>query len=45
MLCLRMNGRSAYLNGTASVLQEYDFSDCPSLNRMVLVGENLTEAR
>lgn len=34
-----------YLNGTASVLQEYDFSDCPSLNRMVLVGENLTEAR
>ncbi|CAG7977081.1 unnamed protein product [Penicillium nalgiovense] len=34
-----------YLNGTASVLQEYDFSDCPSLSRMILVGENLTEAR
>jgi N-(5-amino-5-carboxypentanoyl)-L-cysteinyl-D-valine synthase len=37
--------RITYLNGTASVLQEYDFSDCPSLNRMILVGENLTEAR
>ncbi|OGM40344.1 N-(5-amino-5-carboxypentanoyl)-L-cysteinyl-D-valine synthase [Aspergillus bombycis] len=34
-----------YLNGTASVLQEYNFSDCPSLKRMILVGENLTEAR
>ena len=34
-----------YLNGTASVLQEYDFSSCPSLKRMILVGENLTEAR
>lgn len=34
-----------YLNGTASVLQEYDFSGCPSLKRMILVGENLTEAR
>ncbi|GAB1196184.1 hypothetical protein APSETT444_005451 [Aspergillus pseudonomiae] len=34
-----------YLNGTASVLQEYDFTDCPSLKRMILVGENLTEAR
>ncbi|KAJ5571757.1 AMP-dependent synthetase/ligase [Penicillium sp. DV-2018c] len=34
-----------YLNGTASVLQEFDFSDCPSLKRMILVGENLTEAR
>ncbi|KAL2008187.1 hypothetical protein VTN00DRAFT_8169 [Thermoascus crustaceus] len=34
-----------YLNGTASVLQEYDFSDCPSLKRMILVGENLTDAR
>ncbi|PIG84354.1 N-(5-amino-5-carboxypentanoyl)-L-cysteinyl-D-valine synthase [Aspergillus arachidicola] len=34
-----------YLNGTASVLQEYDFSYCPSLKRMILVGENLTEAR
>ncbi|KAE8375538.1 hypothetical protein BDV26DRAFT_294926 [Aspergillus bertholletiae] len=34
-----------YLNGTASVLQEYDFSSCPSLKRLILVGENLTEAR
>ncbi|KAL4745924.1 N-(5-amino-5-carboxypentanoyl)-L-cysteinyl-D-valine synthase [Aspergillus terricola var. indicus] len=34
-----------YINGTASVLQEYDFSSCPSLRRMILVGENLTEAR
>ena len=34
-----------YLNGTASVLQEYDFSDCPSLKRMILIGENLTDAR
>jgi N-(5-amino-5-carboxypentanoyl)-L-cysteinyl-D-valine synthase len=34
-----------YLNGTASVLQEFDFSDCPSLKRIILVGENLTEAR
>ncbi|KAL5041721.1 N-(5-amino-5-carboxypentanoyl)-L-cysteinyl-D-valine synthase [Aspergillus fruticulosus] len=37
--------RITYLNGTASVLQEYDFSSCPSLKRMILVGENLTEAR
>jgi N-(5-amino-5-carboxypentanoyl)-L-cysteinyl-D-valine synthase len=34
-----------YLNGTASVLQEYDFTTCPSLRRIILVGENLTEAR
>nr|CAA38631.1 delta-(L-alpha-aminoadiphyl)-L-cysteinyl-D-valinesynthetase (ACV synthetase) [Aspergillus nidulans] len=34
-----------YLNGTASVLQEYDFSSCPSLKRLILVGENLTESR
>lgn len=34
-----------YLNGTASVLQEYDFSGCPSLKRIILVGENLTDAR
>lgn len=34
-----------YLNGTASVLQEYDFSSCPSLKRIILVGENLTDAR
>ncbi|KAL2758892.1 hypothetical protein ACRALDRAFT_2017779 [Sodiomyces alcalophilus JCM 7366] len=34
-----------YINGTASVLQEYDFTACPSLKRMILVGENLTEAR
>ncbi|KAH8681976.1 alpha-aminoadipyl-cysteinyl-valine synthetase [Xylariales sp. PMI_506] len=34
-----------YLNGTASVLQEYDLTSCPSLKRMILVGENLTDAR
>lgn len=34
-----------YLNGTASVLQEYDFTSCPSLKRIILVGENLTDAR
>ena len=34
-----------YLNGTASVLQEYDYSDCPSLRKLVLVGEDLTEVR
>ncbi|KAL4767171.1 hypothetical protein BDW60DRAFT_212227 [Aspergillus nidulans var. acristatus] len=34
-----------YVNVTASVLQGYDFSSCPSLTRMILVGGNLTEAR
>jgi N-(5-amino-5-carboxypentanoyl)-L-cysteinyl-D-valine synthase len=34
-----------YLNGTASVVQEYDLTTCPSLKRLVLVGENLTDAR
>lgn len=34
-----------YINGTASVLQEYDFASCPSLKRMILVGENLTDSR
>jgi N-(5-amino-5-carboxypentanoyl)-L-cysteinyl-D-valine synthase len=34
-----------YLNGTASVLQEYDYSDCPDLKKLVLVGEDLTEVR
>lgn len=34
-----------YLNGTASVLQEFDFSDCPTLQRLLLVGEDLTETR
>ncbi|KAK2595220.1 hypothetical protein QQS21_007073 [Conoideocrella luteorostrata] len=34
-----------YINGTASVLQEYDFTTCPSLKRMILVGENLTDSR
>ncbi|KAG0006413.1 hypothetical protein BGZ65_008339, partial [Modicella reniformis] len=34
-----------YLNGTASVLREFDFSDCPSLKRLILVGEDLTETR
>ncbi|KAG6035714.1 NRPS protein [Claviceps citrina] len=37
--------RVTYVNGTASVLQEYDFTACPSLRRMILVGENLTDAR
>ena len=39
------NHKVTYLNGTASVLQEYDFTSCPSLKRIILVGENLTEAR
>ena len=34
-----------YLHGTASVLQQYDLSNCPSLLRLVLVGEELTPAR
>ncbi|KAK2763730.1 NRPS [Arachnomyces sp. PD_36] len=34
-----------YINGTASVLQEFDFSNCPTLQRMILVGEDLTETR
>jgi N-(5-amino-5-carboxypentanoyl)-L-cysteinyl-D-valine synthase len=34
-----------YLNGTASVIQEYDFTACISLKRIILVGENLTDAR
>lgn len=34
-----------YLNGTASVIQEFDFSECPSLRRLLLVGEDLTETR
>lgn len=34
-----------YLNGTASALQQYDFSDCPSLRRLLLVGEELTPSR
>lgn len=34
-----------YLNGTASVLQMYDYSDCPDLKKLVLVGEDLTEVR
>ena len=34
-----------YLNGTASVLQEYDYTNCPSLKRLVLVGEDLTSVR
>ena len=34
-----------YLNGTASVLQEYDYTNCPDLKRLVLVGEDLTNTR
>lgn len=34
-----------YLNGTASVLQQYDYSDCPELKRILLVGEELTPSR
>ena len=34
-----------YLHGTASVLQQYDLSDCPTLLRLVLVGEELTPTR
>ncbi|TXH76239.1 MAG: amino acid adenylation domain-containing protein [Lysobacteraceae bacterium] len=32
----------SYLNGTRSVLQHFDLSECPSLKRMLLVGEELT---
>lgn len=34
-----------YLNGTASVLQEYDLSKCNTLTRLILVGEELTKNR
>jgi N-(5-amino-5-carboxypentanoyl)-L-cysteinyl-D-valine synthase len=34
--------RISYLNGTRSVLQHFDLRDCPSLKRMLLVGEELT---
>ena len=34
-----------YLNGTASVLREYNFDICPSLRKLVLVGEDLTRNR
>ena len=34
-----------YLHGTASVLQEFDFSTCSSIRRVILVGESLTDAR
>ncbi|KAG5217886.1 N-(5-amino-5-carboxypentanoyl)-L-cysteinyl-D-valine synthase [Trichophyton interdigitale] len=45
LLSLMQRHQVTYLNGTASVLQEYDFSKCPSLKRIILVGENLTAAR
>ena len=32
----------SYLNGTLSVLQHFDLRACPSLERMLLVGEELT---
>ena len=34
-----------YLNGTPSILQEYDYSDCVFLKRLILVGEQLTKVR
>eukprot|EP01132_Coremiostelium_polycephalum_P002165 gene2165-2665_t len=34
-----------YLNGTASVLQKFDYFDCPHLEKMVLVGEEFTNTR
>jgi N-(5-amino-5-carboxypentanoyl)-L-cysteinyl-D-valine synthase len=37
--------RVTYLNGTASVLQEFDYTNCPDLKRLVLVGEDLTSVR
>jgi N-(5-amino-5-carboxypentanoyl)-L-cysteinyl-D-valine synthase len=37
--------RVTYLNGTASVLQEFDYTECPDLKRLVLVGEDLTSVR
>ncbi|KAJ6643677.1 N-(5-amino-5-carboxypentanoyl)-L-cysteinyl-D-valine synthase [Pseudolycoriella hygida] len=37
--------RVTYLNGTASVLQEYDLSSCNSLTKLILVGEELTKSR
>lgn len=37
--------RVTYLNGTASVVQEYDLSKCDTLSKLILVGEELTKAR
>lgn len=37
--------RVTYLNGTASVLQEYDLGKCNSLTKLILVGEELTKNR
>lgn len=37
--------RVTYLNGTASVLQEYDLSKCKTLSKLILVGEELTKTR
>ena len=33
----------SYVNGTASVLQGFDFSKCKSLKRLIFAGEELTE--
>lgn len=37
--------RVTYLNGTASVVQEYDLDKCNTLSKLILVGEELTKAR
>lgn len=34
-----------YLNGTASVLQEYNLTNCTSLSKLILIGEEFTESR
>ena len=34
-----------YLNGTSSILQEYDYSKCKHLKRLLLVGEEITTLR
>jgi N-(5-amino-5-carboxypentanoyl)-L-cysteinyl-D-valine synthase len=34
-----------YLNGTGSILQHFDLRGCPSLKKMLLVGEELTLSR
>ena len=39
------NYEITYLNGTASILQQYDYSKCKHLKRLLLVGEEITTLR
>ncbi|XP_055348191.1 N-(5-amino-5-carboxypentanoyl)-L-cysteinyl-D-valine synthase-like [Paramacrobiotus metropolitanus] len=32
-----------YLNGTASLLQQYNYSECPALSKILCAGEELTQ--